>query len=274
MAQMNRIKSNLQTLESVISKLETGQLMQQDLETLVELTRDMYEISLILRHKAYEEHVFGTAPASSDVSVTFGDQIDEPTNERSLDFTQLETEENISANTFPQNEPPQPVFEFNLFDEPASPIEESFDEEIPEEMPIPFIESVETSVFETEEDSGNHEFDTETESEESIEFSETGTNGEFMNRFSVVNLQFTNQLGMSRLETLIGSFGLNERLQYINELFDGSSEALSNAVKALDSVSSYSEALLTIAQLADQYQWDLSSDTVEEFMVKIQRRHV
>jgi hypothetical protein len=275
MAQMNRMKSNLQSIESVISNLEAGQLMQQELEMLVELTRDLYEISLILRHKAYEEQVFGATPVSNKVPLNSDDNQTEASNdETSHSVKQMDSEKNQLENSEFEMEQSQPSFEFNLFDDPVQPVENSFDKQLLEEPTVPFFESVETITSVAQEDFDNHEFNTEIELEEITDFPELETNDAFMNRYSVVDSQLTNQLGMSRLETLIGSFGLNERLQYINELFDGSSEALSNAVKVLDNASNYSDALQKIAQLADQYQWDLSSETVEEFMVKIQRRHV
>jgi hypothetical protein len=78
---------------------------------------------------------------------------------------------------------------------------------------------------------------------------------------------------MSRLDTLIGSFGLNERLQFINELFEGSSEAFSEAIKTIDSLSGQHEALSRASSLATQYKWDKDSETVEDFVLKIKRRY-
>ena len=75
------------------------------------------------------------------------------------------------------------------------------------------------------------------------------------------------------MDTLVGSFGLNERLQYINELFDGSSEDFSNAVKTLDNQSSSQNAFLKVAEIGTLNNWDIQSETVEEFMQKIKRRY-
>ena len=78
---------------------------------------------------------------------------------------------------------------------------------------------------------------------------------------------------MSKLDTLIGSFGLNERLQYINELFNGSSEHFSEAVKIIDNQSNIEEALLKTSVYANQFNWENDSETVEEFVIKIKRRY-
>lgn len=79
--------------------------------------------------------------------------------------------------------------------------------------------------------------------------------------------------GMMKLDTLIGSFGLNERLQYINELFEGSSEGFSDAIKAIDHSGDFNQAIDKIAGFANQHHWDLESETVEDFIGKVKRRH-
>ena len=75
------------------------------------------------------------------------------------------------------------------------------------------------------------------------------------------------------LDTLVGSFTLNERLQFINELFDGSSDSFSTAVKKLDSQSNLISAREQVAEFATNNSWDLESEIVEDFLVKICRRY-
>lgn len=94
-----------------------------------------------------------------------------------------------------------------------------------------------------------------------------------ISKFSKADSSFSSQIGMTKLSTLIGAFGLNERLQYINELFDGSSEAFAEAIKTIDSQTSFDEALAKTSIFADQYHWDIESDTVEELVTKIRRRY-
>ncbi len=75
------------------------------------------------------------------------------------------------------------------------------------------------------------------------------------------------------LETLIGSFSLNEKLQFINELFDGSSDAFSTASKKLDVCENMSVAREQLSDYASNYNWDLESEIVEDFIFKICRRY-
>lgn len=75
------------------------------------------------------------------------------------------------------------------------------------------------------------------------------------------------------LETLIGSFSLNEKLQFINELYDGSSDAFSTATKKLDACQNMSEAREQLSDYSSTYNWDLESEIVEDFIFKICRRY-
>jgi len=75
------------------------------------------------------------------------------------------------------------------------------------------------------------------------------------------------------LDTLIGSFTLNEKLQLINELFGGSSDEFSSSIKRLDVQGNLTGARAILAQMAEAQRWDLESETTEEFILKICRRY-
>lgn len=75
------------------------------------------------------------------------------------------------------------------------------------------------------------------------------------------------------LDTLIGSFSLNEKLQLINELFGGSSDEFSSSIKRLDSQVNLASARSILADMAENQRWDLESETTEEFILKICRRY-
>ena len=75
------------------------------------------------------------------------------------------------------------------------------------------------------------------------------------------------------LETLIGSFTLNELLQFINELFDGSSDLFSSSIKRLDSQADRDSARALVAEFAIANAWDMDGEVVEDFMLKICSRY-
>jgi hypothetical protein len=211
---------------------------------------------------------------------------DEPSNEEEITFEQKE-EEPIS-------------FGFNLFD---------FEEKKEEEQNIAQEEMINNVAFSESEDVvetipssiTNDYFNTpkdivtensfESKQEESVQTQETVVEeineneiGEpsafsyselsaFINKFNQVEAITATQFGLVKIDSLIGSFGLNERLQYINELFDGSSENFSDAVKVLDNQSTIESAKTKTAELALINNWDIESDTIVEFMQKVVRRY-
>jgi hypothetical protein len=75
------------------------------------------------------------------------------------------------------------------------------------------------------------------------------------------------------LDSLIGAFTLNEKLQFINELFEGSSDDFSTNIKQLDQLASMDAARNMLAELAQTFNWDTESEIVEDFIYKICRRH-
>ena len=70
------------------------------------------------------------------------------------------------------------------------------------------------------------------------------------------------------LESLIGAFTLNEKLQFINELFDGSSDDFSSHIKALDQMDSLQAARKKLTELEDTYNWDIESEVLEDFIFR------
>ncbi len=75
------------------------------------------------------------------------------------------------------------------------------------------------------------------------------------------------------LDTLKGSFSLNEKLHYINDLFGGVSEEFTNAINKLDVIGNMTNATQFLAELAEKQGWDFENETTEEFIAKVCRRH-
>lgn len=266
MANLSSLESKLKAIQAAYTQLENGKLSQEELEDLVSNTKELYERAVILRYKAFEEKVFGVrevAPATVQEQLAIAEEVMEveipqliiETEEESGDLVEFENEE--------QEIEAIPSFDFSLFDDSA---EVAKNVEL-EENSIEHISVTSTATDEF----GLHE--------ERIVMEQTTVtpvaeeNKSFITRFSRVEPGFSSQIGMSKLDTLIGSFGLNERLQYINELFDGSSEAFAEAIKAIDNLSSLQDALVKASTYANQFNWDNDSETVEELVIKIKRRY-
>lgn len=231
MANAQKLGKTFDELKSLIARLQSGDLELAELESLVTHAQELYELSVVLRFKAYEEKLSPVAemPVVIETAVEVTNNvIDIPVNEA------LET-----PVTTELEEVTQPAIEFSLFDEPSVLVSE---EEVPQ---------------------------VQTNTEESI----SADTDDFFRRFTSMDPSLQSQIAMSRLETLVGSFGLNERLQFINELFDGSSEAFSEAIKSIDTQSDEHAALKKVSTIAAQFNWDNTSETVEEFVLKIKRRY-
>jgi len=261
MTNLNGLAATLHAIQAAYTKLEKGKLTQEELDLLLTNSREIYERAVVLQYKFYEEKVFGVKEeevkpidnvAQKEVKpIESPEMVDEVINEVAIE----EVIEEIAEE--------QPAFDFSLFDDSA---EEVKNEELEDEA----IEHISINST-TSDEGGLHE---ERIVMEQVTLTPTGEeNQRFIERYSKHDPNFSNQIAMSKLETLVGSFGLNERLHYINELFDGSSEVFADAVKAINTLSSLEEALIVTSKFANQYNWEIDSETVEEFVFKIKRRY-
>ena len=269
MANLSALKVTIQAIQAAYEKLENGKISSEELEILLEQSRELYDRAVILRYKSYEEKVFPTSEAHSEQQTEISLE-----KEVAHEFTEIETavvsvdrvEMAFEAEEKELEIPIMeeiPSFDFSLFDDSSEEAKHA----VLEEEAIEHISVTATS----EEEFGLHEEKIVMEQVTLTPVSEE--NQRFLARFSKTDVNNMNQILMSKLDTLIGSFGLNERLQYINELFNGSSEHFSEAVKIIDNQSNIEEALLKTSVYANQFNWENDSETVEEFVIKIKRRY-
>lgn len=242
------------------------------------------EISLEENNKqvSFEEDI-------EEANSLFNSEVNEPTSvesnseEFSSDRTMSETErahaENLARflNKTPEPIAPETISEpvESLFhtDEPtfnssSAIVEDPFEQDFNEEIIVDAADESSEDLYEREVDKVASTLEIETE-----EDFDKAVITVFINKYNTIGSNLASQFGVSKIESLIGSFGLNERLQFINELFDGSSESFSNAIKELDQQMGSEAAKSKVAEFAVENNWDVDSDTVEEFMQKIVRRY-
>lgn len=300
------MKTILSNLTERLSLLESGHLTQAEMELLVEDSKELYERLIILRYKLYETNVFvpqaTVEPMFSEATSPMMDEVETP----AFDLFEMHEEEPIAIEEevptlhFEAEEPEIPMVEASLFDmavETPSPTmdftteETHFDEPVPEE---PEMEESADEVLTTAESDHIEEsevveehMDEEVVSVEILEpvvsaepqanFLDDIANPETTSINSAWILQIEQTIRSDRsvfpLETLIGSFSLNEKLQFINELYDGSSDAFSSATKKLDTCQNMGEAREQLSDFSSTYNWDLESEIVEDFIFKICRRY-
>ena len=290
------IKTILGHLESGIDKLESGQLSPEDMELLVEDAKELYERMVIMRYKIYETNVLGvTAPVVSasirqpeietpidlfgtvdlstepEFEVTFANEdpvVEDQAVVYPLDEDALEEvleEEDTEAESLEHEEYLEDELETEFFEEEA---EEELIEEATEEAPLVDSQS---------EDS----FVAEQLSTEILEEVLTPEEAHYEPQFSAsqpiwmaeMEANIRDNRSVFPLETLAGAFTLNEKLQFINELFDGSSDDFSASVKQLDQLANMDAARNMLSELSQTFNWDTESEIVEDFLYKICRRH-
>jgi hypothetical protein len=265
------IKTILGHLQSGVEKLESGHLSPEDMELLVEDAKELYERMVILRYKIYETSVLGVKEAVISASIRhteiatpidlFG-SIDEPTSEPEFEVTfasgqsdELNEEKIIEEESHEEEE---------LIEEAAPIVEEDLIEEEEEEEPIQEEEEIEEPL---------HTFEDPIQKTEAPTPWEPEFSGDQPIWMAEMEANIRDNRSVFPLESLIGAFTLNEKLQFINELFDGSSDEFSSNVKQLDQLASIDAARNMIAELAATYTWDTDSEIVEDFMYKICRRY-
>ncbi len=286
------MKTILGHLQNGVEKLESGALTPEDMELLVEDSKELYERLVILRYKIYESNVLG---------------VKEPVVSASIRQTEIETPIDLFGSlTEPEFEVTYAAEDENSLeeedvleeDEEIQVIEEGIDEEgIPgeeqehqvidesiEEKGIPEEEEIEEEEIEEEKEvvvddlQIEAEEEVEEEIEENIEESSSTT---WAPEFSAdqpiwmaeMEANIRDNRSVFPLDSLIGAFTLNEKLQFINELFDGSSDDFSANIKQLDQLASMDAARQMLVELSDTYNWDTESEIVEDFLFKICRRH-
>lgn len=285
------IKTILGHLESGLEKLESGQLSPEDMELLVEDAKELYERMVIMRYKIYETNVLGvSAPVVSasirqpeietpidlfgaidlgsepEFEVTFANE--DPIIEEEkvsypieLDDEEETEEEEVIENSFASVDEPEVEEEqeeeettensFASVDELEE--EEEQEEEAQNVNPEPFIEETPIEVPQTN-------YEPQFSADQPIWMAEMEAN-------------IRDNRSIFPLETLAGAFTLNEKLQFINELFDGSSDDFSSSVKQLDQLANMDAARNMLAELSQSFNWDTESEIVEDFLYKICRRH-
>ena len=284
------IKTILGHLQNGVEKLESGHLSPEDMELLVEDAKELYERMVILRYKIYETNVLGVKEAVISASIRqteietpidlFG-SIDEPApapafevtfaNDEPSESTIGDEEATLEEDLFEQEENEEEVIEEEVIEEET--IVENLFEEIEEEASEE--ETIVENLFEeVEEEAIEEETLEEVVAEQAAPSSwEPEFSGDQPIWMAEMEANIRDNRSVFPLESLIGAFTLNEKLQFINELFDGSSDDFSSNVKQLDQLASIDAARNMIAELADTFNWDTESEIVEDFIYKICRRY-
>jgi hypothetical protein len=291
----------LVTMQLLMDRLTLGTLTMENMEELVATSREFYERTLILRYKSYEQEVFGSSLTSAN-----------QTQEKEVSAPSREVASTPSEDSKKQQEKTAPFdMSFSLFDQLEQ--EEALLQEIEAENEVliasseihqgheshSIVESTPTEIFVTETTTlTTDEYTQETTFTEEIveeiiqsqlveeeistppvqEVPPTATTPSYQKDAFDKMIERDNSLGSqimgTRLDTLNGAFGLNEKLQLINELFDGSSELFYQSVQIFDSLPDFEQAKVVLKNYSTEFSWEFENPLVIEFVQKIARRYV
>ena len=307
------IKTILGHLQTGVEKLESGALSPEDMELLVEDAKELYERMVILRYKIYETNVLGvkepvisasirqteietpidlfgaieepTIAPEPEFEVTFANGESEILDQEASTEQWQEEEEEVEELILEKEEVEQPILEVDAVEEPIQAVEDHILEEEKEEEQLLEEEEIEEPIH-TFEKPIPDEAPFQEEVEEPIQtfvdpIQETEAPTPWEPLFSAdqpiwmaeMEANIRDSRSVFPLESLIGAFTLNEKLQFINELFEGSSDDFSTNIKQLDQLASMDAARNMLAELAQTFNWDTESEIVEDFIYKICRRH-
>jgi hypothetical protein len=253
---LSNYRSKLEAIETLISKLENGELSVNELSDLADLTAELHERSIILKYKAFE------LKSNVSIATPVVEVEEEPENiveEEPVEIDEPEEDEpaplDFSLFEEPEEEIPEIVFETPEVEAPSIEIETEIETEKEEVIPEPIVEPI-------------------IKVEEKIEAAPVtvSAGNSFIDRIKTPTDGVGGQFA-GKLDSLIGAFGLNQRLQYINYLFDGSSDAFGDAIKSLDNQEGIEAVRPKIEVLASDNEWDHEEEVVVEFVTMIKRRY-
>jgi len=248
---MKRIEL-LKRIQEIYTKLENNSLESSEIDELVDLSNNLYERALVLRYKVAEQRIFG-------------ENIAQTTNTDSTDDL---SEVNILESQISE------AIDFSIFENQEEKILESEAEKNELESATESIETelnfTGSSEIEVEE---VPEMDIEMKEEKEVVPSQNSNNStEWDSYFSKVLADHSTGI-QKPLMSLAGSFGLNERILYINELFNGEAEKFSDAILSLDKIQDWNSCKNSLGNLANEENWEKEIDTVGEFVLHVYRKH-
>jgi hypothetical protein len=234
----------IKQLDELGTKLEEGRLGAEEIVEMAELSRDLYERLVVIRHKSYEDLIREEKEVAHE------------TNSELLKDEPLKVEE-------PEPEPV--VSETEIIDEAVSEEFGENDDKEPKEVQGPVIPmgSAEVSPNQI----------SLIDSIEEIKQMEQSLNQKFQEKAEDKSL--ANKLKQSPIADLSTSIGINQKFRFISQLFQDDSTAFEVSVKKLNSFNSYIEADEYIQNtLSEQYGWNFKDPVVKELIDLTQRRYL
>ena len=80
------------------------------------------------------------------------------------------------------------------------------------------------------------------------------------------------QLNKQKVSSIKDTLTINQRFMFVNELFEGNSEAFGNLLDRIEGCDSYREALVAIENSKQEFDYDMESEAAQELVSLVARR--
>ncbi len=299
MENLKAYKKQIEEVQNLVNRLDNGNLAKEDLTKLESLTRMIHERSIILKYLAFGnvevkddsknvdavENVFLPEETENETSISFDDSIeDKPEIDLFASFEKKE--ETVEDSIADEVETPLSISDImdDLQKEEPNFVDEVVEKEITERV-VEEVEKEELIEEVVEEMQEMDLIEKVVEEMEEIEITEKVVvamesidelpveNKSFLDQLNLNDDSLHSMLSVSKIDTLVGAFSLNEKLRFMNDLFDGSSEDFNETVKILDSQENSDSANKIINSIASKFEWETEDEAVVEFISFINRRY-
>lgn len=237
------IQDIIKQLKDLGTKLEEGRLEPEEVVEMADLSRDLYERLVVIRHKAYED-LIREERQEGVVEEPEPLPIRQEVEETSVEPVSSEKElldENLSEN--------RPEEETETTEEESRPIIPMGSVEVSPNQ-ISLIDSI-----------------------EEIKQMEQTLNEKFHEKSDEKSL--AQKLKQKPIEDLVSAIGINQKFRFISQLFNDDQTAFEGSVQKLNMFSSYIEADEYIQNtLSEQYGWNPKDPVVKELIDLAQRRYL
>lgn len=252
----------IEEMTALLAKIKSGEATLGELEAFAAAAGQLNERAIILRYKAVEAKVYGTAVSEKSVSETPVSKM--PGKEEIAPIVEAQEPHRET-----HEEPSFDLFGMDSDEEEAIPFEliEDVVEEVMDEEPVDEIRPVHEEPVEEEKAPVIPEpaFAAPIENTQDLH--------PIYGKLNSNDGTLAARLMSVRLETLKGAFGFNERLQIIQELFNGSNEEFNQLIEQIENIPSKEQARSLVSSYANKYHWDVDSQLAIELIQKVERKY-
>lgn len=232
-----RLQELSASIQLQMERLKAGELSLEELEIVVNQSRELYERLVVLRYKAFDESVNGSPISATNQEVA------------------------TALNTVEESKP-ELTNQVSLIDAIA---EVTKTEDVVEELPLFTMDTTiaETPVANTP--VANTLFDL-------AALPATPSVNEMLARTMVQQETVAQHHTHTPIADLKIAITLNQRFQFSRELFKGNNQDYEVAIDLLNT-SSREDSMQYLKSLESKYQWSNGSSVVRDFCMLVERRH-